>query len=60
MNEINSKKVCPKCGKTNTDDWPIKVSKGIKWGGCQMCWELECDEGWWAAVNSLQPKPKEN
>lgn len=22
---------------------------------CQMCWEDECDRGWWEAVKDLEP-----
>jgi len=38
---------CPRCGKENDDDWPLEVEDKIIWGGCQMCWELECSEEWW-------------
>lgn len=44
---------CPKCGKENDDNWPVAVFGEIKWGGCQVCWETECDVVWWEAVNSL-------
>ena len=37
---------CPKCGTENTDNWPIHVGDEVKAGGCQECWEAECDESW--------------
>ena len=44
--------LCPACGKLNTDDWPIEVDGEIKDGGCQDCWEAQCDESWWEAVKA--------
>lgn len=45
---------CPKCGEWNDDDWPLEMEDGkIKWGGCQMCWEAECDKKWWQMVEAL-------
>jgi RNA polymerase subunit RPABC4/transcription elongation factor Spt4 len=41
---------CPLCGKENTDNWPVTVDDGIKNGGCQMCWEKQCDEEWWKLI----------
>jgi hypothetical protein len=41
---------CPKCGETNSDNWPIEIDGIIKDGGCQECWENECNEKWWKAV----------
>lgn len=38
---------CPKCGKENTDNWPITVDDEVKDGGCQECWEYECEAKWW-------------
>ncbi len=38
--------ICPICGAENTDNWPVTVDDGIKNGGCQMCWEKQCDEAW--------------
>jgi len=38
---------CPKCEKENEDDWPLMIDGEPKDGGCQECWEAECDEAWW-------------
>ena len=38
---------CPKCNIENNDNWPVTVNSDIKEGGCQECWESECDEIWW-------------
>lgn len=45
--------ICPKCGKENTDDWPVDVSGTVKWGACQSCWESESDDAWWYALELL-------
>ena len=53
-----AKKHCPTCGKINTDDWPLKVGEDIKEGGCQECWEAQCNESWAIqahAVNMCNP-----
>jgi len=34
---------CPRCGKENDDNWTLKEGDG----GCQGCWEDECNEAWW-------------
>jgi len=44
---------CPKCGTENTDNWPIHVGDDIRDGGCQECWEKECDESWAQQVHAL-------
>ena len=41
---------CPKCGKENTDNWPLEINGEIVDGGCQECWEIEWDEKWWLAM----------
>jgi len=41
---------CPKCGKENTDNWPLEINGKIVDGGCQDCWEVECYNKWWLAV----------
>ena len=41
---------CPKCGKENTDDWPLEIGDEITEGGCQDCWENQCDKSWWNAI----------
>jgi len=38
---------CPNCGIENEDNWPISINGKIEWGGCQGCWEEQCDEAWW-------------
>jgi len=40
-------KKCPKCGKLNDDDWPLEIDDEIVDGGCQDCWEADCDKSWW-------------
>ena len=37
-----------KCGEPH-DNWPGKDGGEL----CQICWEAECDESWWAMVNSI-------
>ena len=44
---------CPLCGVENDDDWPLDTDGEIKDGGCQECWEVQCDESWWKAVEAL-------
>ena len=44
---------CPACGTLNDDNWPIEVGGENKSGGCQECWEKECDASWWEAVVAL-------
>lgn len=41
---------CPKCGAIDDANWPITVGGQVVEGGCQNCWEAECDADWWAAV----------
>ena len=41
---------CPKCEKENDDNWPLDIYGKILFGGCQDCWEKECDDTWWEAV----------
>ena len=50
-------KECPGCGAENDDDWPITVGDMVKGGGCQTCWESECDAKWWEAVSFLTVHP---
>jgi len=45
--------ICPKCEKENTDNWPLDIDGEIKEGGCQMCWEAECDKSWWEMVDGF-------
>lgn len=45
--------ICPRCGIENSDNWPIRVDGKIKDGGCQDCWESECDRTWWNTVIAI-------
>lgn len=45
---------CPVCGTPNTDNWPVDVDGEIQDGGCQECWEAECDREWWKCVAAIQ------
>lgn len=38
---------CPICKKDNKDDWPVDVDGKIVGGGCQDCWETQCDSAFW-------------
>jgi len=38
---------CPLCNIENDDNWPVSVNGDIKEGGCQECWEQQCDDAWW-------------
>lgn len=49
---------CPKCGQLNDDDWPLKIKDQICDGGCQDCWESECDKSWWKMINKINKKIK--
>ena len=53
-------KECPKCGKLNNDNWPVKVGHDILLGGCQMCWESESADSWWHTIALLQPEKPED
>jgi len=44
---------CPVCNKENDDNWPLDVDSKIKDGGCQDCWEDQCDDGWWRSMEAL-------
>jgi len=44
-------KQCPKCGKINEDDWPLEINGEIVEGGCQDCWEIQCDKSWWEYIS---------
>lgn len=45
--------ICPICKKENDDNWPVEVDNHIKDGGCQDCWEKECNESWWDTVITI-------
>ena len=47
---------CPLCGKLNDDDWPLEIGGKIVEGGCQDCWEQQCDEAWWEYGQMLETK----
>lgn len=47
---------CPRCGhdrEPNDSGWPILVDGEIRDGGCQNCWEADCDEAWWRMAKCL-------
>jgi hypothetical protein len=48
---------CPACGKPSDADWPVEVNGKIVDGGCQDCWEKQCDESWWEMARRL-PAPQ--
>ena len=45
--------LCPACGVPNDDNWPIHVNGKAVDGGCQGCWEKDCDREWWEMVEKL-------
>ena len=45
---------CPMCNESNDDNWPVSINDEIVWGGCQKCWEAECDKSWWEAVEEFE------
>lgn len=45
---------CPACGEENTDSWPIHVNGEVVDGGCQKCWENDCDHLWWEQVRAIE------
>jgi hypothetical protein len=49
-------KPCPKCGTMNNDNWPITVNEKILFGGCQDCWEKECEKQWWDIMHPQNRK----
>jgi hypothetical protein len=48
---------CPICGEPNADEWYVIVGGRIEAGGCQDCWEAQCDQQWWQAVDELADLP---
>ena len=54
---MKTKNNCPKCNLPNDDDWPLEINGEIREGGCQACWEKECDDKWWEAVATLPEEP---
>lgn len=34
-------------------NWPLNVAGIIMVGGCQECWEAECDASWWVMARAL-------
>ena len=45
--------ICPKCKKESTDNWPLEINGKVVDGGCQECWEAECDKKWWEAMKGI-------
>jgi hypothetical protein len=41
--------MCSKCRTEKSDGWTGKEGGEL----CQMCWERECSESWWDAMNGL-------
>ena len=41
------KTICPQCGTLNEDNYPLEINGKIVEGGCQDCWEKQCDDSWW-------------
>ena len=46
--------LCPCCKREVYEDvrWPVEVDGEIVEGGCQECWEKECDRTFWDAVDA--------
>lgn len=57
--EVMSQVNCPKCHKSNDDNWPIHVKDKVEWGGCQECWEDESSQTYWSYVEQLVELIKE-
>lgn len=47
---------CPKCGEESDADWLVTVAGHVVRGGCQKCWESECDKTWAEAMNDLSAR----
>ena len=47
---------CPGCKKENDDNWPLKINDKIKIGGCQECWEEQCDIAWWEMFSTTKQR----
>ena len=42
---------CPKCERKifpGEITWIIEVGNDFVGGGCQECWEDECNDSWWS------------
>lgn len=46
-------RICPQCGKKNTDNWPLVIDGELCEGGCQECCEAYCDKTWWQQVDAI-------
>ena len=42
--------ICPNCKQENDDNWPLELDGKMAHGGCQDCWETQCDKEWWKEV----------
>ena len=51
---MGAESVCPRCGTSNCDNWPLMMGDTVQMGGCQDCWEAECDAEWWRAMAVMQ------
>ena len=56
----NGRMICPRCGSENTDDWPVTVDGRVVNGGCQECWEDECEAEWWRLMVAIDTMIGEN
>jgi hypothetical protein len=45
--------ICPKCKKENDDNWALLIDGKATDGGCQECWESDCDAEWWGMLGKL-------
>lgn len=46
-------RICPLCGEPSNADWPLTMPDGtIREGGCQLCWERQVAEAWWAVFEA--------
>lgn len=42
-------KNCANCGIPQDDDWPDGQGNNL----CQLCWEAQCSDAWWAAMDRI-------
>jgi len=46
--------ICPLCQNENSDNWPLEIDGKVVEGGCQDCWESQCDDAWWQMMEHVQ------
>jgi hypothetical protein len=49
--------ICPICKTENEDDWPLEIDGKMAHGGCQNCWEEQCNKEWWREMQRTEKKP---